>query len=150
MKTVYHPFADLIGLEFSEHDAGRSVCSIETAEKLLNPHKVVHGGVLYSLADTGMGAALSSLLDDGESCSTIEVKITYFRPVSTGKITCNSKVIHRGRKIASLESEIFENENLVAKASGSFFIFKVLLKTADNNKVKPGVFNQNQVKTPFV
>jgi len=86
---------------------------------------VVHGGVLYSMADTGMGGALYSLLEKDELCATVEIKISYFKHVREGTVICDTKVIHKGKTIGVLESEILNNETLVAKANGTFSIFKV-------------------------
>ena len=121
----FHPYGELIGLTFTKLDKGYSQCTLNIEKKLLNPHGFLHGGVMYSMADTGMGAALYSLLEEKESCATIEVKIAYFKPVSNGVLTCNTKVIHKGRSISALDSEIIHNEKLVAKASGTFSIFSV-------------------------
>ncbi len=119
-----HPFADLIGLDVLQASENKSVCRISASDDLYNPHKVIHGGVLYSLADTGMGAALYPSLQDGEICATIEIKINYFRPVFGGDITCQTVVINRGKTVATIESEIFVADNLVAKANGSYAIFR--------------------------
>ena len=124
MTEIYHPFADLIGLKLIEYTDGVFVCSLPVTESLMNPNKVVHGGALYSLADTGMGGAVYSSLSDGEYTATIEIKISYFKPVSNGKVICKSKVINQGKRIVSLESELFVNRVIVAKATGSFAIFK--------------------------
>lgn len=121
----FHPFGDLIGLEFTKFEKGYSQCSLNVNEKLLNPHKVVHGGVMYSMADTGMGAAIYSLLEKDELCATVEIKINYFKPVNEGNLICNTKVIHRGKSFGVLESEILNGETLVSKAYGTFSIFKV-------------------------
>ncbi len=121
----FNPFGELIGLNFSECSQGYSRCSLEVAEKLLNPHKVLHGGVVYSLADTGMGAALYTDLDDDELCATVEIKIAYFAAVTSGTITCETKVIHRSKRIAALESEIRNDGRLTAKAMGTFSVSKV-------------------------
>ena len=121
----FHPYVDLIGLTFTKLEKGYSQCTLNAEKKLMNPHGFLHGGVMYSMADTGMGAALYSLLDENESCATIEVKISYFKPVNNGVLVCNTKVIHKGRSISVLESEIINNENLVAKASGTFSIFSI-------------------------
>lgn len=117
-----HPFADLIGLVFESVHQGRSLCRIEIDDKLLNPHGVVHGSVLSALADTGMGGALYPLLADDESCATIEMKISYFKPVLDGALECSTQLLHKGKNVASLESEIFSNDKLVAKASGTYSI----------------------------
>ena len=37
----------------------------------MNPHNVVHGAVLYAMADTGMGAALYPTLSADKVCATI-------------------------------------------------------------------------------
>jgi len=121
----FHPFGDLIGLSFTKFENGYSQCTLDVVDKLLNPHKVVHGGVLYSMADTGMGAALYSNLDKNELCTTIEIKIIYFKAVKSGALICDTKVIHKGKKIATMESEIINDEQIVAKAIGTFSIFKI-------------------------
>ena len=73
-----HPYADLIGLNIIELETGYSKCVVDATEKLFNPHGVVHGGVLYSMADTGMGAALYPHLAPGEL--TITLSVTYTLP----------------------------------------------------------------------
>ncbi len=121
----FHPFGDLIGLTFTKLKEGYSQCTLVVTENLMNPHKVVHGGVLYSMADTGMGAALYSHLKSDELCATIEVKIAYFSAVKSGTLICDTRVIHKGKTIATLESEIKNSDNLVAKAMGTYSIFKI-------------------------
>jgi acyl-CoA thioesterase len=54
----------------------------------------------------------------------VEIKIGYFGSVRSGLLTCNSTVINKGRKIASIESEISNDNTLIAKASGTFYIYK--------------------------
>lgn len=122
--TLKHPFGELIGLVFEDMSKGTSCCRLDVNEKLYNPQNVIHGGVLYSMADTGMGGALYPLLKEGEYCATVEIKITYFKPVRDGSLECRSEVVNKGKTIASLESEISNGGKLVAKAYGSFSIFK--------------------------
>src|ERR1035437_10050639 len=82
--SMHHPFAELIGLTIEEQRSGFSKCSVVVAAHHLNPHKVAHGAVIYALADAGMGVALYPTLGKDEICATIEVKITYFKPVASG------------------------------------------------------------------
>lgn len=119
-----HPFASLIGLVVDEQRAGFSRCTLVIAEHHLNPHRVVHGAVVCALADTGMGAALYPTLAEGESCATIDVQISYFRPAAAGLLVCLSEIVNRGRTIANLESRVLLGDSLIAKASGNFSIFK--------------------------
>lgn len=121
-SLVFNPFGDLIGLAIMNCEDGKSRCKLGAAEKLLNPHHVLHGAAIYAMADTGMGAALYTAMAAGEICATIEIKIVYTRPVTSGTLVCDSQLVHRGRKIALLESEIKNNGRLVAKATGTFYI----------------------------
>ena len=122
-KHDHHPFAQLLGFEVNNRIKGESICTIEHHQKLNNPNNVIHGGVIYSLADTGMGAAITSILARGERCATIEIKITYLSPAGPFRLICHSRVLKKGSRVAMLESEVFSNDLLVAKASGSFAMF---------------------------
>ncbi|MHA1439240.1 MAG: PaaI family thioesterase [Promethearchaeota archaeon] len=121
----FNPFCELIGLTFTKIDNGYSQCVLKVSNKLFNPHNVLHGGVIYSMADTGMGGALYTLLNENELCATIEVKINYFKAITKGNLICNTKVIHKGKKIAVIESEIINNDILVSKALGTYSIFEI-------------------------
>lgn len=119
-----HPFAELIGLTFSAPPSdGTSSCELTLAPGHLNPHGVVHGAVLFAMADTGMGAALYPGLAGAESCATIEIKINFHRTVRDGRLHCRSTLVNRGRSVATLESRITQGDRLVASASGNFAIF---------------------------
>lgn len=118
-----HPFADLIGLTIDQKKDGNCTCSIPFQKTLLNPNNVVHGGVIYAMADNSMGGALASILEDEQLCATIEIKMTYLRPAGHHDLSCRSTVIKKGRRVAMLESEVFSNAVLIAKATGSFAVF---------------------------
>lgn len=118
-----HPFAELIDLRIVERTAGSSRVALTVTESHLNPHRVVHGAVLYALADTGMGAALYPTLAAGEICATIEIKINYFKPVAGGEVVCTTRLVNRGRTVANLESALVVDDVLVASANGNYAIF---------------------------
>jgi acyl-CoA thioesterase len=120
---MHHPFADLIALHTEEAAAGHSRLGLTVGPAHLNPHQVVHGAVLYAMADTGMGAALYPTLAAGEICATIEIKISYFKPVSQGQLSCVTTLVNRGKTIANLESRIHLGGVLVAQANGNYAIF---------------------------
>ncbi len=121
----HHPYAELIGLRMTEQRAGSSRCELVAEDKHLNPHRVVHGAILYAMADTGMGAALYPTLADGEICATIQITMNYFKPVHTGLVACTTEIVNRGKTIANLESRLFVGEVLVASANGNYSIFRV-------------------------
>ena len=121
-------FLGLIGLQPRE-EGGARVYELEVTPQLMNPYGTLHGGVVYSLADTSMGGALSPELAPDERTATIEITIHYLRAVRAGTIRVDTKVVQRGKRVATLESDVYNDdggeERLVAKALGSFAIFEV-------------------------
>src|SRR3990172_4363148 len=101
-----HPFADLLGLRFVRRGKGISECALEATNALHNPQGVLHGAAFYALADTAMGGALYTLLEPGEGCATVQIGITYFAPVVEGELQCKCRVIHKGKRMATLEADL--------------------------------------------
>jgi acyl-CoA thioesterase len=102
---------------------GRARFELAVETKHLNPLGVVHGGVIYSLADTAMGGALFSRLDGQEQCTTLEIKMSDLAPVTGGTIAAEAAVVQRTRRIGVLEAKVFDDgDRLVALATGTFYI----------------------------
>ena len=120
----YDPFGKYTGLTLTKWEKGYSQCVLKVNRKLLNPYSALHGGATFTMADTGMGWALVSCLREGERCVTIEAKIVYFKAVKSGTLTCDTRVIHKSKRIAALESEITHGGALIAKAIGTWSIYE--------------------------
>ena len=123
-STGFNPFGELIGLSFSQLENGYSRCSLQVTDRLLNGNRVLHGGVVFSLADTGMAGALYTRLNDDESCATVEISIVYLAAVTAGTLTCDSRLVSRSKRIAILQSEVENDGRLVAKALGTYSVIK--------------------------
>ena len=117
-------FTRHVGMHIDDVGPGHARCSLDVKGFHVNSTGVVHGGVLFTLADTAMGAALYSSLEEGEICATIEIKIGYFKPVFEGALLCTAALVNKGKSIASLEASIRQGDVLVSKASGTFSIFR--------------------------
>ena len=109
-----HPFADLIGLTVEQQGVGSSTLLLPVDGQHFNPHGVVHGAVIYAMADTGMGAALYSTLDAGYACATVDISISYFQPVMEGRLLCQTVLDNKGRTVAHLTARITQNDKLIA------------------------------------
>src|SRR3989442_7448104 len=80
----------------------------------------LHGGVLCDIADAAMGMAWASTLDEGETFTTLELKINFLKPVWTGKLTATGRVVQGGRTIGLVECDVVdEKHRLVARASST-------------------------------
>jgi acyl-CoA thioesterase len=102
---------------------GRCCFDLTVRPEHMNPHGIVHGGVVYTLVDYAMGGALTSQLGPGERCSTLEVKINYLAPVTNGRLMAEAQVVGRTKRIGVLEARVHaDNDRLVAVATGTFYI----------------------------
>lgn len=120
-----HPFGKLIGLHFAAAPGdGRAHCFLDAGPHLHNPGGILHGGVVFSMADTAMGAALWTLVQPGHTTSTVEIKINYLEPVVAGRLDCTCRVIHRNDTVGVVEADVRQGETLVATALGTFAILK--------------------------
>src|SRR6201981_1463178 len=78
---VRPPVSELIGFEVSEASEGRVAVVLQAGRRHFNPMGTVHGGILCDIADAAMGIAFATTLSPGESFTTVELKINFFRPV---------------------------------------------------------------------
>jgi acyl-CoA thioesterase len=117
------PFADLLGMRAKSIGEGRARFELAVDARLLNPNGVLHGGAIYSLADSAMGAALFSQLEPGETCVTLEIKMQYLVAVTGGAIAAEAAVVERSKRIGVLEAKVYgDGERMVALATGTFYI----------------------------
>jgi uncharacterized protein (TIGR00369 family) len=85
----------------------------------------LHGGILCDIADAAMGMAFASTLAPGESFTTVELKINFFRPVWEDRLTAEGQVVRRGRNLGYVECEITdERGRLVAKAASTCLVLR--------------------------
>ena len=122
------PAALLVGYRITEVDDGYAVFELDPAEYHYNPFATVHGGILSTLLDTAMTASVLSILPKGHSCSTIEIKINFIKPVTakTGTLRCEASPIHIGKRLATVEGRLIDkNGELHAHGVSTCSIFKV-------------------------
>ena len=115
------PVAGLIGFEVVIAEPGRVMCRMETSvEKHANPMGTVHGGILCDIADAAMGLAHASLLEEGESFTTLELKMNFLRPVWNATLTAVGEVVKAGATVSLVECTITdERDRMVARASST-------------------------------
>lgn len=96
-----NPFRRLLGIEVLRSAEGEATIGIDPVpDDLLQSRGIVHGGVYAALVDIGAGEAVRSLLEPGETLSTIDLNVSYLRPGSTRALTAEGRVLRRGRNIA--------------------------------------------------
>jgi uncharacterized protein (TIGR00369 family) len=85
-----------------------------------NPMGTVHGGILCDLADAAMGMAYASTLDEGETFTTLELKINFLKPVWTGRLIGTGRLVKAGHTVGLVECDVHDDKDrLVARASST-------------------------------
>lgn len=114
------PFLENLGIKFQ--GCGPGWC--EAGLTIQNYHKqqdrLVHAGVLATLADHAAGGAAGTLLAPDEIVLTVEFKINLLRPGKGKALRARAQVLKPGSRFIIAESEVYaeeaDSEKLVAKA----------------------------------
>lgn len=85
----------------------------------------LHGGVLAAVADTAMGFAFATTLAAGESFATLEIKVSFLRPVWRATLTATAHVLHRGKSTGLVECRVTdERDRLVVHATCTCLVLR--------------------------
>ncbi|CAN5568268.1 PaaI family thioesterase [soil metagenome] len=120
------PIAATLRFDLDVVEEGRAVFSLEAAEHHYNPIGSVHGGVFATLLDSAAGCAVHSTLAAGVGYTSIDLNVKFVRAMTaaTGRVTCEGRVVNRGRRLALAEATITDAAGrLLATATSSCLIF---------------------------
>ena len=114
------PVGRLVGFTLKEIEPGRAVFEMQADQRHHNPMGTLHGGVYCDLADAAMGMAYAATLAEGESFTTVELKINFLRAVRQAALTAEGKVVKAGSTVGYVECEVKDGQGrLVAKAAST-------------------------------
>src|SRR5579862_5270265 len=114
------PIGRLLGFVLKVIEPGHAVFEMEADERHHNPMGTLHGGVYCDLADAAMGFAYAATLAEGESFTTVELKINFLRAVRQTTLTAEATVVKAGGTLGYVECEVKDQDGrLVAKAAST-------------------------------
>ena len=116
------PFARLLGIELDDISRGSATLGLTVRKELTQNHGVVHGGAIASLIDTATAFAIISVLAPKERVTTVDLTISYLRPLTEGRITAVAKVLRAGRRLFVVSAEVFDKEGKLATTALSTYI----------------------------
>jgi uncharacterized protein (TIGR00369 family) len=114
--------AQLLGAELvSESPSDGTIeMAFNPNASMLNPAGVVQGGIVAAMLDDTMGPALISLTGGKVMPSSIDLNVSFIRPVKPGRVIAKGRVVNRGRSIVFLEAELFDSDGrLLARSTSS-------------------------------
>lgn len=120
-RRAPRPYWDLIGMQLISQGEGESVIELPIKYEITQSKGSVHGGVLASLVDSAAGTAVRSLLPNGQTAVTIEMKLNYIRPASGTKLIGKGSTLHIGKSLAIGEAVILNDKaKVVVKGTATF------------------------------
>ena len=99
---------------------GRSTIEWDASEEYSFPADsgpILHGGLVTTVLDTAMGGACWSLLEEGETFLTADLRVEFFRPGRPGTMRAEGRVVHRTKRIVFCAAEAFDPEGNVLAAA---------------------------------
>jgi uncharacterized protein (TIGR00369 family) len=117
--------ATLLSMRLAAFSTGEALVELDATAAHANPMGTVQGGVLAAVADAAMGWAYMTTLGEGESYTTVEMKVNFLRAVRTGRISARARVKNAGRTLGLIESDVLDASNkLVAHAVSTCMILR--------------------------
>jgi uncharacterized protein (TIGR00369 family) len=111
------PFGRLLGIDMFYADEGRVIMTLAPQEVHYNPMGCVHRGILATLLDSVMSAAVHTALPAGSLYLTREIVIKYLRPVfdRTGEIMADGRVVSIEDRKAVAEGRIVAADDRILR-----------------------------------
>ncbi len=121
LKTI--AILRFFGFRLVSASPGRVVISYRVRPRHLQVHRVVHGGVAATLADTAGGLATFMSIPPGTRVATVEMKINFLEPIERGTVTADARVIRCGRNFSVVDCDVRDSRGrLAGKALMTFAI----------------------------
>jgi uncharacterized protein (TIGR00369 family) len=114
------PISRLLGFVLKSIEPARAIFEMEVDERHHNPLGTLHGGIYCDLADAAMGYAYGATLAEGETFTTVELKINFLRAVRKGTLIAEARVVKAGRTLGYVECDVKDHTGkLVARATST-------------------------------
>ena len=130
------PVSKLIGFVLKSIEPGHAIFEMEADERHHNPMGTLHGGIYCDLADAAMGFAYAATLTEGETFTTIELKINFLGAVRKATLTAEARVVKAGSTLGYVECDVKDQTGkLVARAASTCLKRKLESKSGTSTGV---------------
>ena len=122
-RAMVVPLYGDLGFEITDGGEGWLEITLTISERVLNNDGVLHGGVWALVADSTMGGAVRTLIEQDQRCLTSQSDLRWLRPIEGDILRCVAKVLRRGRTVTHCSVELFDaSARLVGSGSGTFVV----------------------------
>jgi len=118
------PYDSFLGIEFGPGEPGSSEARLTLGPHHRNKRGVPHGGVISSLLDSALGAAVISSIPAEWWCATTSLSIQFVAGTRGEQLIAHGRVIRRGKSVAHATGEVLgENGKVLATAAGTWHLW---------------------------
>ena len=109
------PSMSLLGIEFVSVTEGNATLRRRPVDYLYNPFGPAHGTTVAALFDLALGAAFQSVLPDRRTYTTLDIRISYLRPVTLTleALTVSAKIIDVGEQRMVAEAQLADADGQI-------------------------------------
>lgn len=114
--------AETLGMEILAVDGDRGTIELAftAVDAWTNPTGNVLGAFVAAMLFDTVGPALLATVSPDEFQSTLQISVTFLRPVRPGRLVGKGRVVHRHEDVAALEATLFDNDgSAVARATAT-------------------------------
>lgn len=115
-------YISYLGVKLTELDTDHAKGRMPFAQRYANPYGSMHGGCLYSLADT-----ISGTLADNAGCdvATVEGGMNFLEPaIETEYVYCTATMKRAGKRLITVAAEITDDRDTLI-GCGLFTFFRI-------------------------
>jgi len=107
-RTPLPPAAATLGIELIHADveAGTIELAFAAREEFTNPAGNVLGGFVAAMLYDTVGPALLATLDPDQFQSTLQLSVSFLRPVKPGRLTGKGRIVHHDGDLVFLQAEL--------------------------------------------
>jgi uncharacterized protein (TIGR00369 family) len=121
------PAARTLGFELVEvePDAGTIVAAFDAGQAFTNPFGEVLGGFIAAMLYDTVGPAVLATLAPGEFIETHELRTTFIRPASVGRLIGHGRIVRRDGDRAIVQASLADvTGNVVATAEATIEVVR--------------------------
>ena len=115
------PFVEHLGIRVTEQSKARAATVLDKRAELLNSWGAAHGGVVMTMLDHVMSAAVRGHYGVDGGVLTVDMSVGFMNAGTSSHILAEGRVLHGGQSTAFCEAEARDEDGkLLAKAIGTF------------------------------
>ncbi len=112
-------FAVNNGVSIVELREGYAMVKLESREGMKNAYGILHGGVIFTVADTAAGVCAASF---GTNKVTLNSSINFLSPAYPGVIYAKARIVRNGKRVSVCEVSVTDKDNTLI-ATGTFTMY---------------------------